>query len=265
MTNFLQTISNFFRGVALFIIASLAAVGSWFGYDTYTHSARVEEQLKQSTAELAKNKVEIEKLGADIAAKAQEIERLDLALRLLKVDHRVAEIAVLDQWQSEVEKRLKTKFEFRDVDDKGAMLDAAPKVFTIDGDVVYIDAWVVKYNDELIEKGDPLRSTSVCLFRRVFGEFQQPAEGFKLDQVTTRPVAYGTSGDMTDYEKQLWTHFWDYANNSDEAKKAGVRAAHGEAPSIKLQRGKLYKLLLRSSGGLTIETQDLPPDRAGSL
>lgn len=223
MSSLLQSVSQFIRGVAFLILASLAAVASWFGYETITHNSRVDEQLKASAAELEKSRVEIDSLRGDVAVKSREIERLDLAVRLLKVDHRVAEIVVLDQWESDVEKRLKTKFEFRDVDDSGRMLDPEPKVFTIDGDVVYINAWVVKYDDALVEQGDPLRSTSICLFRRIFGEFQQPSEGFRLDTASSRPVAYGGSKDMSDYEKQLWTHFWEYANNSDTAKKAGVR------------------------------------------
>ena len=53
-------------------------------------------------------------------------------------------------------------------------------------------------------------------------------------------------------ERDLWANFWEYANNPAKAKKAGVRAAHGEAPSIRLQVGKRYRVELRASGGLSI-------------
>ena len=44
---------------------------------------------------------------------------------------------------------------------------------------MYVDAWVIKYDDALVEQGDPLRSTSVCLFRRVFGEYLPPVRAFR--------------------------------------------------------------------------------------
>ena len=53
---------------------------------------------------------------------------------------------------------------------------------------------------------------------------------------------------------------WDYANDPAMAESVGVRAAHGEAPFQKLVRGKRYKVLLRSSGGLTFAPEDLPPE-----
>ena len=58
----------------------------------------------------------------------------------------------------------------------------APRDLTIEGDLAYIDAWVVKYHDKLVETGSPLGSTSICLFRRLFGETQKPADGFPLDR-----------------------------------------------------------------------------------
>ncbi len=125
-------------------------------------------------------------------------------------------------------------------------------MITVEGDVVYVDAWVIKYADQLVESGDPLRSTSVCLFRRIFGEYQQPTEGFALDPAGSRPSVYSQGGEISPMERDLWANFWEYANNPAKAKKAGVRAAHGEAPSIRLQVGKRYRVELRASGGLSI-------------
>jgi len=46
---------------------------------------------------------------------------------------------------------------------------------------------VIKYEDRLVESGDPLRSMSICLFRRIFGESQEPRDGFVLDSVGSTP------------------------------------------------------------------------------
>ena len=183
---------------------------------------------------------------------------------MLKVNHRVAEIVVLDQWKSEVEKRLKTKFAFREVDDAGHGIGKA-REFTIDGDVVFVTAWVVKFDDALVEAADPVRGATIYVFRSIFGENQTPNDGFLLDPVDQRPAGYGR-GPLTEYEKELWTHFWDYANDAEKAKGAGVRAAHGKAPFAKLKPGNMYKILLRASDGLTISPPEkIPPGMVDSL
>jgi hypothetical protein len=180
MTKFFQALSDFIRGMATLVIAVVVSIAGFLGYDAYNSRFRLAEQLEQSTAEIKKNKEQITQLQNEVVEKNQQIDKLDMSLRLMKVDHRVAEIVVLDQWKSDVANRLKTKLLFRDVDDQGNNLDPMPKVVTIDGDIVYVDALVMKFTDELVESGDPTHSTSVYLFRRLFGEHQNAADGFAL-------------------------------------------------------------------------------------
>ena len=124
--------------------------------------------------------------------------------------------------------------------------------------MIYVDAWVIKYEDRFVESGDPLRSMSVCIFRRIFGESQEPRAGFVIDSVGSTPAAYRTGGTMTDSEREIWSKFWEYANNPVLAGRAGIRAAHGEAPSIKLMLRKRYRILLRASAGLENVTEEAP-------
>ena len=93
----------------------------------------------------------------------------------------------------------------------------------------------------------------------------QPKEGFVLDPVGAQPAAYRTGDDVSDFERQIWTRFWEYANNPAIAKEAGIRAAHGEAPSIKLHPNTSYTVRLRASDGLTIkaEPKGSPPKKSG--
>lgn len=257
MKETLNAISNFLKAVAALVVATVIGAASWFGYDYYSENNQLGERYKQSQEEITR-------LKGDVAEKEHRIEKLDLALRLMTVDHRMADVWVLDQWKSQVEGgRLKTKLAFQDVDDQGQPLDE-PREFTIDGDILYIDAWVVKFNDELVQQNDPLRSTSVMIFRRLFGEFQEPSQGMAIDKVGSRPAGYGR-GPQTEYEKELWANFWDYSNDPARAQKAGIRAAHGEAPYIKLKPGVLYKIKLRASAGLEIVPEPLPPDGKRTL
>lgn len=245
---------NIFRTLLLLALVGLLGTGGVIGYRTW-HAHEL--ALAEKDRVLAEREEEIERLNEDLALKIEEIGRLETAMRLLKVDHRLAQIVVLDQQPAEGDQPLRTTFRFVEVDRDGRPIEE-PHDLTIDGDMLYVDAWVVKYQDEHVESADPLRSTSICLFRRLFGEHQKPSEGFVLDAVGSRPTVYADGMEMTPLEREIWANFWEYANDQEKAEQAGIRAAHGEAPSMKLQPGKIYKIMLRASDGLTIAVDDLP-------
>ncbi len=239
----------------VFSLAALALLGyaGWTAYDYY--------YAKQVTLKAKEREMAL--LAGELREKDRQIERLKTAIKLLKVDHRLAHIVVTDQVRVPDRGQLLTRFRFVEVDEEGNPLEE-PREFTIEGDVLYIDTWVAKFADEYVEAGDdPLRSTSICLFRRIFGERQRPEDGFPLDPIGSRPIAYSRGTQMSEFERELWAKFWDYANEPEKAAAAGLRAVHGEAPSIQLRKGMLYKVKLRASGGLSIEPEKLPAAVAG--
>ena len=237
----LSALNRVVGAVVSLVLAALLGLACWWGVSTYLSARRDQEQ---------------------IAALTRQIVRLETALRLLKVDHRVAQIDVLSQQGSEKDKTLVTTFSFVELDDQSNRL-TEPRTLTVKGDLVYVDYWVVKFSDESVEAGDPLRGTSICLFRRIFGEHQNPVDGYVLDAMGSRPVGYGSGREPTEFETEIWVQFWELANNRALAEKKGIRAIHGEAPSQKLAMGKRYKVLLRASGGLSFQTEDAPPRSAG--
>lgn len=296
MLKILTALNSLLGTVVALLILALLTIGGWVGLKTYyaekwalketqAKLADQEAQVKTLSQDLEARQKEVLRLGADLKtsqrevgrltetvekqtaeivvlnkdleAKQVEIDRLQTVVKLLKLDHRVALITVLDQKRSDDGKELRTKFNFVEVNEEGRPLEA-PRVFEIKGDVVYLDAWVVKFGFDYLEQGDPLRSASICLFRRIFGESQPPSEGFALDADRKAPAAYRTGGKPSEFEQQIWSRFWEYANNPTLAKQAGVRAAHGEAPSIKLLPGKRYRVVLQAAGGLRID----PPEDA---
>ncbi len=280
MLKILTALNSLLGTVLALIILALLGAGAWIGLKTYyaekwalkeaqaklaDQEAQVktlsqdltikQEELSRLTQTVKTQATEISALNKALEAKQSEIERLQTVVALLKLDHRVALITVLDQKHSGDDKELHTKFSFVEVNEEGRPLEK-PRVFEIKGDIVYLDAWVVKFGFDYLEQGDPLRSTSICLFRRIFGESQPPSEGFVLDADHKPPTAYRTGGKLSEFEEQIWSRFWEYANNPTLAKQAGVRAAHGEAPSIKLLPGKRYRVVLQATGGLRID----PPE-----
>jgi len=251
-----QTVSNLaaiVRGLVSLVILGLVGTGGWVVYREYDAREQLNRDLAAKTAQAEQLAIEKQQLTEQNRRLTEENVKLNLALRLMKVDHRVAQVEVLDQVQGP--DRPRTRFRFAEVTSDGKPA-GEPKEFTVEGDTIYIDAWVIKYADELVEQGDPLRSTSVCLFRRIFGEHQQPSEGFALDTADARPSVYGQGNEMSSLERDIWANFWQYANDPVKAKKSGVRAAHGEAPSIRLEPGKRYRVDLRASAGLTIVPED---------
>jgi cell division protein FtsB len=265
----LESVNTMLRSLVSLAFLALAGAGAWFGYQFVDEKSA----HQQAQAKLAEKEVELQKLTLDVHKKAAQIstlqndlelkikenQRLAQAMKLLKVDHRIGQITVLSQHGSVKGRDLTTTFDFIEVNDEGQPLEK-PRVFTVKGDVVYIDAWVAKFDDKYVEQGDPLRGTSICLFRRVFGESQAPDKGAALDPVGTEPTAYRNGGKPSALEQQIWSRFWDYANSPKLAAEVGARAFQGEAPSMKMVVGKQYRVLLRASGGLTIIAQEPAAD-----
>lgn len=267
MLKSLDVIGRFLRSVVAFVVVAFAGVAGWFGYDKYYGT---QDRLEQSERDLKASRTAVDELGKQVTTqkqeigdlnlrvekKQQEIDRLNTAVRLLTIDQRVARLEVVKQTGSAVKGDLVTQFSFAEIDDKGQPLES-PRTFSIKGDIVYLDAWVVKYNDKLIEAAEPDHDFSICLFRRLFGEAQQPKDGFVIDTVGASPAPYRSGKPMTEAEREVWARFWDYANNPRKAETKGIRAAHGEAPSIKLLPGMKYRVVLRASGGLSIIPEEI--------
>lgn len=184
----------------------------------------------------------------------EELTTKELQLDFLRERQRIARIQVLEQRADPSRPGGQvTRFLFRELDPSGQAYDEGDW-YEIDGDVVYVDALVIKFDDAFVESHDLLRGSSLLLFRRIFGEHQNPADGFPIDSVGQYPLAYSPEGGAPALHRDLWKRFWEYALDPEVARASGVRAMHGEAPFIKLAPGKQYDVELRTSGGITIRT-----------
>lgn len=215
-------------------LGGLAGLGAFLGLNGLFSG---DAQLKQ----------EISDLKQSLAAK-------EIQLDFLRQRQRVAHIEVLEQQEdpSRAGGRF-TRFRFQEIDSDGQAFDEGDW-YEIDGDILYVDALVIKFDDTFVEQHDLLRGSSLLLFRRLFGEHQNPSDGFPLDTVGEHPRAYSPEAGAHAFHGDLWKNFWDYALEPEVVRQSGVRAMHGEAPFIKLAPGKRYAVELRTSGGLTIRT-----------
>jgi hypothetical protein len=272
----ISTINSFIRTVLATIVIGVAGVAGWFGYSTYnkneiaarksaTELAKANEQLELTkkdveakAAEIAQKTQLLQEKEVQIAALSKDVERLETSLALVKVDHRLAKLTVTDQGIDQSSGQPFSLVEFVELNDDGNPLDT-PREFRVRGDLVYIDNWIVKFEDKYVESADIERGTSLILFHRIFGDKQQPADGFPLDEQGTRPKAYASGGKMTDLEKKIWGDFWNIANDEKMAHELGIRAAHGGAVSMKVQKGKTYRVIMRSTGDLSIVPEEKAP------
>lgn len=281
ITETVSTINSLIRTVLAVVILSGVGYAGWLAYDAYQQDntelqakvALLSEQegtiqelngaLAERTSQLDEKEARIRSLNEELEADRRRIDQLQTALHLLKVDHRLARITVLKQETDEETGQLFSSIEFLELNDEGAPMDE-PRVFRIEGNVVYVDYWVVKFDEKYVENSDVHRSTSICLFRRIFGESQEPRDGYVLDQVGSRPNAYSRGGKPSEFEKAIWDDFWNIANDPQKAHDMGIRAAHGEAIAILLRPGKKYRVMLRASGGLSITPIAETPARRAS-
>jgi hypothetical protein len=166
---------------------------------------------------------------AQIKALTERNQALEASIRLLRYTERRARLVVLDQ-AIVPGGHPRTRVRFTELDGQGDPV-GEPRELVLEGDEVYVDALVIKFEDTSVMGGDALKGKALLLFRRIFTDRRRPAEG-----------------DVLDREGQM-----QLANDPVEARKRGVRALHGEAVSTRLGKDRIYTITLRSTGELTIQ------------
>ncbi len=245
------------RILLVLILATLTGIAGWW-------TVYLKGKIDGHSQELQAKDQRIAKLGDQLVLSAEELKvseaqrrQLELSNHLLKIDHRVARITVLEQGPNpEDPESLITTIRFQELDDAGEPIGEGQEI-TVGGTKVYLETLVIKFDDEFVEGGDFLRGSSVCLFKRVFGEEQKPSSGEIIDAQGVHPHPYAKPGDSEDdlYYAELWQNFWEYANNPELAASKGVRTMGGEAPFVQTRPGKVYRVELRASGGLSINPE----------
>lgn len=255
------TFSNVNTFLRTLVLAGLVGIGGWWTLYLREKFTDHEAELRDSREQVAvlrtsveEKAAEIEVLGVELEEAAEEIVTLETAKRLLTVDHRLAKIDVVDQATGE-DGSVTTRVRFTELDGEGQAY-GEPLEADIDGNLLYVETLVIKFEDDYVEQGDALRGSSVCIFKRLFGEDQRPSEGVPIDAAGQQPPVYASDDVPLDHIEPIWQRFWDYANDAELAESKGVRAIHGEAPFVELRPGKSYDVELRSSGGVSIRPRD---------
>ncbi|MGN6136911.1 MAG: hypothetical protein ACTHOU_20710 [Aureliella sp.] len=249
----IRTFNATVRTVLMAGVAGLLGYGGYLGYSRFNKHERA----------LATANAQVARLTGELKEKTEQLEKLETSLRLLKTDQRLARLDVLAIDRDEKENAIKSRLRFVELSPAGDPISTG-KYIELPGDVVYVDNWIIKFDDKYVERADLQRGTSLCLFRRIFSEHQKPTDGVSLDEVGMRPQAYARGGQMSQFERRLWSDFWQFANDPEKAAEMGIRAANGEAVSIQVREGRSYGIELRASGGLSIKPVPSPLAKEGA-
>lgn len=223
------------RALTKTVTLLLLLIGGSAGLLYYYHHNSAEQQIAQ------------------LQQKNQELEQIR---HRLETDRRVAKILVTDQKM--IAGKMKTTLLFVEYTENGTELPA--KQFIINGNEAHFDAEIIKFKDQYVEQGDPLRGQSIMLFVRVYGSDQAPSAGFPIDAPGTIPEIYrGADPRVSAFEQDLWANFWKLYNDRDARESRGIRGLHGEGLYGQFNPGHVYTITLRSNGDGTINEEPLDP------
>ncbi len=197
--------------------------------------------------ERAKALAEMRDLNQQLENTLAERERM---IERLSRSRRVAHVQVTDQRTAADGSIDATSVEFIELDDNGS--EIARQSITVPGDVLFVDAWTVKFDPKLVAEGDPLRGRSLVLLRRIYSDRLAAQDGVTLDVPGAIPPGYAAS-DLGQFEKRVWASFWELARDPDAAAKLGVNVAQGEAVYKPVRTGETYELIVDAVGGMSLK------------
>lgn len=202
----------------------------------------------------------VEQLRKELEASQHEAEERRLFAERLKATHRVAQVIVRDPAYSPSAPGgvMGEWLVFTELDENGNEIDN--REFWIEGKQAHIDTEIIKFDKDLVGNGDPLKGQALVLFRGLYDSKTSPERAKEIDKEGEIPPIYRThSGAATEFEKQLWSNFWDLAKDPELRKAKGVSSAHGSSVWLKeFDFGYKYTITVDAAGGLNITNEKLP-------
>ncbi|MHC4086728.1 MAG: hypothetical protein ACYSWZ_15965 [Planctomycetota bacterium] len=121
------------------------------------------------------------------------------------------------------------------------------KEYTIEGDIVYFDALIVKFGDKMVMDG---KTKALYLWRRVYSEKMAPDQGFAIEEPGAEPQRYGDLLKLLPMKQKrlFWSHIWDLANDPDKLKEHDIEAIYGNAVYSRLREGLIYVFKISPAG-----------------
>ena len=270
MSDFMNNVKTINSTVRTGLIVGVCGVVGYFGYFGYENYIKPSQEAKQAMADLATLKSDFEKQQNELAESQKKLdivneqldtatelnERLAISMKLLKADKRVANIEVLSIDKGEDGSQM-MDVSFTDVGPDGEEVGSS-KVFTIKGTKIYVDGWVVAFEDKYVEQADELRGASLFVFRSIYGDEEAPRDGQRLDVDSRELPGLYHDNRKSEFAQKIWSDFWRVSNNAHRQDELGIRASHGISNYIEGQEGKTYQIEIRASGSMNLKIVNTP-------
>ncbi len=221
------------------LVRSVIVCGALVLVAVLTLRAFTEHELQAANDELTRINQEMQ----------QRIETREKMIERLSASRRSAHLRIGKQTLDLSGKVVDTALEFIELDESGSEL--ARQSMTLPGEVVYIDAWTVKFTHDDVAHGMPLTGRTLVLLRRIYTDQLAPSHGPMIDTPGGIPPAYVAS-DSGRFEQQLWSQFWKIASDPALAAAMHVRVAQGEAVYKRVRTGQTYELIVDAAGGMSL-------------
>jgi hypothetical protein len=174
-----------------------------------------------------------------------ENRKLQAALSHLTENRQLGYVKVLEQTRSDGGLRSRLLLVVTDPADQTRRL--LEREFTVEGDVVYVDALIVKFEPQLVMDG---KARALHLLRRVYGENTPPSQGEAIETPGETPICYADLLDALDLpdREMFWEEIWKLSDDPQRLAAAGVQAVYGNAFYKRMRPGLIYIIQLDADG-----------------
>ncbi|MFC1834755.1 hypothetical protein ACFL2Q_08470 [Thermodesulfobacteriota bacterium] len=195
-----------------------------------------------------------------IAKLLQENSELRKAIGHLTTEDQIGYAKVLKQEKENG--KLYTTLLFVETDRKDKSKVVLKKKYKIEGDIIHFDALVIKFSSDLVMTG---KEKALYLWRRVYGEYMPPNQGFPIEQQGVQPKRYaGLLKKLSIKDRKVfWDSIWELANDPERLSDIGVTAIDGKVVYKQLQPGFIYVMKVGSGGDLFAEVVPIITDDIG--
>ena len=177
----------------------------------------------------------------------KENKELQSAITNLKTERQIGYAKVISQ--TTTDGKIITRLKFVETDRKDMLKRVLEKEYEIEGDIIYFDALIVKFDDQLVMAG---KEKSLYLWRRVYSDKMRPQDGFEIEIAGDEPKRYADiCSKLNLKDKQLfWKEIWKLADDKQGLAEFGITAIYGNAVYRKVQPGLVYVFKINSTGSL---------------
>jgi len=174
-----------------------------------------------------------------------ENEELKTAITNLSRENKIGFAKVLSQETRDGV--LYTKLVFVETDPEDFTTHLLRKEYEVAGDVVFFDALIVTFGDELVKDG---KERAMYMWRRIYGEKQPPETGFDIETPGQPSPRYAQLCEKLSIEdRQLfWNEIWKLSNNPKHLERLGIKAVYGNAVYRQLKPGLIYIFKVSGTG-----------------